>query len=390
MRIVLFKGQSQYGSLRLHADQLAAALLDQGHDIRTVDLAADDPIAAINAVLADPPEAFFGFSGVGGDLQVDGRSIYDALGVVYASLYVDHPLHHLARLSIPIQRKVALFLDRSHVQFMSAWGQGRSFRQIGFLPCGANQLGEPPDTSDAAFAARDIPLLFTGTYRGPPTAPWADWPQSPARELVQDMAGQMCADGRLAILDALKQSLAKQGGALNSELLDQVAPLMQSVQAYAEAYHRDRLLNLLGAASVPVRVYGVGWEPMAVRYPSYDYGGVGSFEETLSLLRRTRLVLNTNNGFVAGGHERVFTAMSAGAAVLSDQSRYYAEAFKDGREIATFAWDALEAVPRQITSLLADEAGLAALARAGAKKALAEHQWRDRAARLVKTIKLAR
>jgi glycosyltransferase involved in cell wall biosynthesis len=82
--------------------------------------------------------------------------------------------------------------------------------------------------------------------------------------------------------------------------------------------------------------------------------------------------------------------MSAGAAVLSDQSRYYAEAFREGREIATFAWDALEAVPAQIEALLSDDAALAGLARAGAKKALAEHQWRDRAARLVKTIKLAR
>ncbi|MDP1873297.1 glycosyltransferase [Phenylobacterium sp.] len=390
MRIVLFKGQSQYGSLRLHVDQLAAALRDLGHEAVVVDLAADDPIAAVNAVLADPPGAFFGFSGVGCDLQADGRSIFDALGAVYASLYVDHPLHHLPRLSTPIQRKVALFLDRSHVQFMSVWSEGRTFRQIGFLPCGANQLGEPPDTTDAAFASRDIPLLFTGTYRGPPLAPWKEWPHSPAKDLVLDVAGQMCADGRLSILDALKQSLARQGGGLTSELLDQVAPLLQAVQAYCEAYHRDRLLNILGAARVPIRVYGAGWEPLTTQYPSFDYGGVGSFAETLALLRRTRLVLNTNNGFVAGGHERVFTAMSAGAAVLSDQSRYYAEAFKDGREIATFAWDALEDVPQQIETLLADEAGLAALARSGAKKALAEHQWRDRAARLVKTLKLAR
>ncbi|MDP2215601.1 glycosyltransferase [Phenylobacterium sp.] len=390
MRIVLFKGESQYGSLRLHIDQLAAALEGLGHQATIVDLARADRIAAINAALADPPEAFFGFSGVGYELQSEGVSIYDALGVVYASLYVDHPLHHLARLAQPIQKKAALFLDRSHVQFMSAWSHGRDFRQLGFLPCGANIQGEAPDTSDAAFAARDIPLLFTGTYRGPPTAPWTDWPASPARDLLAEMGERMLADGLLSILDALKQTLVRQGGELTTDLLDQVAPLMQSVQAYSEAYHRDRLFNVLGAAGVPLRVYGAGWEPMVARYPTFDHGGVGSFEETLALLRRTRLALNTNNGFIAGGHERVFTAMSAGAGVISDQSRFYAEAFKEGREIATFAWTHLEAVPAQITALLADEAGLAAMARAGAKKALAEHQWRDRAGRLVKTIKLAR
>ena len=86
-----------------------------------------------------------------------------------------------------------------------------------------------------------------------------------------------------------------------------------------------------------------------------------SFQETLHLLRQARLVLNTNNGFVAGGHERVFTAMCAGAGVVSDQSRYYAEAFKEGREIATFTWSELDKVPGQIEGLLADEAALAAM-----------------------------
>ena len=62
----------------------------------------------------------------------------------------------------------------------------------------------------------------------------------------------------------------------------------------------------------------------------------------LHLLRRARIVLNINNGFVAGGHERVFTAMCAGAAVFSEASRYYADVFRDdgsakGREIATFS-----------------------------------------------------
>jgi hypothetical protein len=88
--------------------------------------------------------------------------------------------------------------------------------------------------------------------------------------------------------------------------------LLRAPQAFAVAYHRDRFLQTLGEVGAPLTAYGSGWEPMAERHPSFDYGRVGSVEETLSLIRRSRILLNTNNGFVAGGHERVFTAMCGG------------------------------------------------------------------------------
>ena len=389
MRFILYKGQSQYGSLRLHIDQLAAALAGLGHGAEIIDLTAADAVAQLNASFQSPPDCYFGIGGVGSDVKANDASVYDALGVVYASLYVDHPIHHIPRLSTPIRRNAALFLDRSHVQFMTAWTRGKGLSQLGFLPPGANELAEPLDTSDEAFARRDIPVLFTGTYRGTPAMPWRQEADTPARTAIEAVAQRMAADARLPLLDALKLALADEFQAeLTGDLFNDFVPLLQAPQAFAEAYHRDRLLHALGRGGTPLTIYGAGWEPLLAAYPSFTHGGLGSFEETLHLLRRARLVLNANNGFVAGGHERVFTAMCGGAAVISDESKYYAEAFKPGREMATYAWSKLEAVPGQIAGLLADPTALAALARAGAKRALAEHSWTARAAKLVKTIKL--
>ncbi|MBI1196843.1 MAG: glycosyltransferase [Phenylobacterium sp.] len=390
MRFVLFKGQSQYGSLRLHIDQLAEALRQQEHDVRVVDLEPPERMAAINAALADPPDCFFGIGGVGSDLRNASGSVYDQLGAVYATLYVDHPVHHVPRITASIRRYVAFFLDRSHVQFLAGWPGARGLAVRSFLPPGANELPEPVDASDEAFARRDIPLLFTGTYRGPPQPGWAAWEESPAKEVVGEIAGRMAADGALPILDALKASLASRGGQLTPELFDQFVPLLQPAQAFAEAYHRDALLHALGRAGVPMHVYGNGWEALTALYPSFVYGGVGSFEETMRLLRRTRLVLNTNNGFVAGGHERVFTAMCAGAAVFSDASKYYAEAFKEGREIVTFPWSRMAGAPEQLLALMDDTPRLAGIARGGHKRAMAEHRWSDRASKIVKAVKQAR
>lgn len=387
MRFALIKGQSQYGSLRLHIDQLANALTALGHEARIVDMTADDRQAQVNLVTSDPPDCVFSFSGIGGDLKIGDQSAYDYLGVTLATLYVDHPVHHYARLEAKIRKSVAFFLDRSHLQFVNASPLARNYSQLGLLPPGANELPDLPDISDEAFARRDIPLMFTGTYRGAPQAPWRDWPESPARNLAESIAERMAADARLPVLDALRQVLKPMGAELTPQLFTDIAHLLSGPQFFAEAYHRDAVLNALGRAGLPLHVWGNGWEPLAERYPSFVYGGVGSFAETLHTLRRAQVVLNINNGFVAGGHERVFTAMCAGAAVFSDANRFYEEAFKEGREIVTFAWPKLASAPDQLAALVADPDRAAQIARAGARRAQADHRWTERAGRLVKAVK---
>jgi hypothetical protein len=389
LRFALIKGQSQYGSLRLHIDQLAKALVEIGHEAAIVDMLADDRQAQLNAALQAMPDCVFGFSGVGCDLKGDRGSLYDVMDTVYASIYVDNPVHHLGRVQAPIRKHVALFLDRSHVQFVKASPFASNISQLGFLPPGANELPEPPDLSGEAFAKRDIPLMFTGTYRGAPQPSWRQWADSPAKTVAEAVAERMVADARLPILEAVRQVLQQMGAELTPELFTDIAALLSGPQLFAEAYHRDAALTALGTAGLPLHIWGNGWEPLAERYPSFVYGGVGSFAETLHTLRRARVVLNINNGFVAGGHERVFTAMCAGAAVFSDANRYYEEAFKEGREIVTFAWPKLDQAPAQLAALVADTHRAGQIARAGAKRAHAEHRWTDRAQKLVKAVKQA-
>ena len=389
MRFALIKGQSQYGSLRLHIDQLAQALGEIGHEAAIVDMVAEDRQDQLVAALTSQPDCVFGFSGVGGDLKGQDGSIYDVVHAVYASIYVDNPVHHLGRLQVPLRRSVALFLDRSHLQFVNASPLARNFSQLGFLPPGANELPDPPDLSDEAFARRDIPLMFTGTYRGAPQAPWRQWPESPARTVAEAVTERMVADARLPILDALRQVLKQMGAELTPQLFTDIAPLLSGPQFFAEAYHRDAVLNVLGRAGLPLHIWGNGWEPLVERYPSFVYGGIGSFAETLHTLRRVQVVLNINNGFVAGGHERVFTAMCAGAAVFSDANRFYDDAFKEGREIVTFSWPKLADAADLLSALVADTNRAGQIARAGAKRAQAEHRWTERAGRLVKAVKQA-
>lgn len=386
MRIILYKGQSQYGSLRLHADQLRQAFLELGHDAEIVDLTLPDANARLQAAIGVRPDAVFAFGGVGCDIKVNGASLYDLLNCAYVTLHVDNPVHHIARLSAPMARHVAFFLDRSHLEFVRAWPGGKALAATGFLPPGANELAEPADLSDAAFAARDIDFLFTGTYRGAPASPWLAQPDGAVKTILEEIAQRMRADCRLPVLHALRDALQDVIKApLTDDLLSKFAPVLSQPQLHAEAWHRNALLEALGAAGTPITVYGNGWAPLVERFPTLTWGGEGSFEETLSLLRRTRLVLNVNNGFVDGGHERVFTAMCGGAAVLTDANPYYAQVFSPA-EIATYDMNRKDQAPALVERLLADPQALGAMARAGALRALSEHTWRQRAQTIVEAV----
>jgi hypothetical protein len=384
MRFVLLKGQSQYGSLRLHIDQLAAALRVLGEQVQVVDLLHSHGTAAfVRAVVVDGADCVFAFSGVFGQ---EYGAVYKTLGITYASLYVDNPVHHLQRLQRPEESYVAFFLDRTHQAFMQAMDEPGAFAHLGFLPPGANTLDAVVDVSRAAYGARDIPILFSGTYRGEPARPWLDMPIA-VNNLLSAVAERMAADGSLWVGAALRDAMESGGLALTPEFLRSVAPTLSGVQLFAEAYHRNAFLDVIGSAGVAIQTVGNGWGPVCERYRSFSYLGEGSFEETLALLRRTRVVINVNNGFVSGGHERVFAAMAAGAAVFSETSLFYEEVFVDGEDMVTFKTPAQPEAAERLQDLADNLDRGARIAASGHAKTREHHMWANRATHIVEVLR---
>jgi len=299
------------------------------------------------------------------------------------------PQQVLQRLQPPESDYVAFFLDRTHQAFMQAMDQGRAFAHLGFLPPGANTLDAAVDVSREAYGARDVPILFSGTYRGEPARPWLDMPAA-VSALLSAVAERMAADGSLWVGAALRDALEAGGVTLTPEFFRSVAPALSAVQLFAEAYHRNAFLDVVGPAGVAIQTVGKGWEPVCERYPSFSYLGEGSFEETLKLLRRTRVVINVNNGFVSGGHERVFAAMAAGAAVFSETSLFYDEVFIDGEDLVTFTIPAQPDVAAQLQHLAADLDFGARIAANGHAKTRAHHMWINRATQIVEVVQRVR
>ena len=383
---ILTIGGGQFGALRLNTDQLAAALRTRGIDVLVFDL-------------LDPPtntelEAFVchgellgaaGFNGMGANLRSGTTNLWDALGIPFVALCVDHPAHvaerfHGSRPALP-ERFALTFLDPRHLDACEALGLDGMVRSTALLMPGASAVAEPVDTQND----RTIDVLFTGSVR-----PRRDHrPQTGVfvlDRLINDAIDHMLADPSRQAHDSVAAALAGCKFRLHRRPLE-LAHVQRLVDGFVATERRFAFLDSIAAAGVAVTAYGIGFEPYLDRWNSFQVAGPGTAADTLALCHQARIVLNTNNNFAAGGHERVFTAMAAGAHVVSDSSSFYDQAFGPER-MTCFSWDQVGRVGHDIAALLEDLDRCRGIARAGQAVALAEHSWAIRAARLLDIAEL--
>ncbi len=254
----------------------------------------------------------------------------------------------------------------------AAAGEGR--HRVRFFPHPA--VGQPvPDEPDAtAFvAARPIGVLWSGGFVQP-GRPWSS--ASPTTQKVMDAAVELAMSVEWM---PPHQALAKVLSAVGYDVSDPARrhnlASASVIDAEVRLLRRQAFLLALADSGVELHVCGAGWEPHLHRFKAVTYHGSVDMTRMVELMRQTRLVLNTNGNFGAGSHERPFSASLAGAATFSDFSRYYADEFAPGENIALFSWLDLPGAMDSLRALAADPERCWRFARFAKQVTLARHTW---------------
>ena len=113
------------------------------------------------------------------------------------------------------------------------------------------------------------------------------------------------------------------------------------------------------------------------------HGPVEDFDEVCALMRRSRVVINLSSKFPHGSHERIWHAMAAGAAIVTNRSTFLEQDFVHGEHI--YYYDHPEQVGAQVEAALSGGAGARA-AEAARPIYQASHTWDDRAARILSAM----
>lgn len=385
MRVILFKGASAYGALRLFIDDLAVAFGRLGHEPIVIDATAEtDLLVTLERHLAAGPiDLVFSFN-IFGDARDDrGRSIGDIVSAPHVIQFVDYPLSHLHRLEKTSPHAALLVVDQSHVEaILSTYGPDR-FGYVGFSAHGAIGETVSPGADPTVFAAdRPIPILFLGTFYKPQAPGWRNMPAN-VQNIYEAAVEIALANEWTPALDALDSVLCSAGIDPDDNNFAEFRKTAHFVHERVRAHRRFQLLNVAASMGLPLHIFGKGYDEDLHRYKNLTYGGDVDLPAALKLMAQSRVVLNINANFGAGSHERPLSALNAGAAAASDHSSFYASHFKAGEEIALYRWRDLEAGLASIAKLAKQPEAAFAMAQAGQRRTVAEHMWINRVATIV-------
>lgn len=361
--IVLFKGHSLYGSVAAMVDQLTEALRRQGFETATFDTRAPDCVASILTVLRqNRVRAFLSLNGYGLPAAGQGAGFYELTDAPVMIYFVDHPAYHFPTIRSPVPRLAVSFPTAHHVAFCRDHVRGDI--AIRHLPH-ATEPAEP-----APWEARDIPLFLSATLAADAEAFRAAWRQhGPAVEAQLN-----------AIVDAHDADPVRP---LHEHILAVLgtAPPIEVLSSYfrmADIYLRCRAKQRMVAAlsDLPLVLCGEGWDAARFAGTAIRYLGPRPVTETISLMRRTQVVLNPLPPYF-GSHERPLQAMANGAVAAIGPSDYLAAAFPT-RGYLALPYDAAAAAAA-LEQALQDGDRLQALAQAGHADCISAHLW-DRCA----------
>lgn len=379
MRILIMKGQSQYGGTRLFADHAAEAFRRQGHEVEVLDLGGTDNGGAL--VLAYRPQApldlVFTINIAGEFKDSLGRTMHDLFGAPHVVWHTDYIFSQAARLNGTPKSTAVLLVDPTQVEAVRSISGPDRFDHIDFFPHPA--VGEPaPDDATVAefIERRPIAVLWSGGFQKA-DAPWAGV-SGPAKEVFQDAFDLAMGVEWMPPHEALDMVLASRGLDLSDPQHRAVREACAILDVEVRKARRFEFLKAVAKTGVPLHICGVGWETQLYRFKNATYEGAVEMTRMAELMRQSRLVLNTNGNFGAGSHERPFSASLAGAATFSDFSRYYGQVFEAGRNIELFHWRDLTGGMAALKALADDPARCFDYARGAKALTLAGHTWDQR------------
>ncbi len=373
MKLLFFQIRpTSYESYLYFSEALAAEFQKAGHETVFFN-AAKEPLASMERFRGQHFDAVIDFNSVLPKVTTeDGTPFLNTIDAPFFNVILDHPLYHHNVLKQDLTNYHVLCLDENHCSYLKTCYP--HLKSVHLLP-----MTGSPALPGIPFPKKDLPLLFTGSYTSPAEVREAiskipDFMQ----EQISLIIDRMEEDPALTIEDTVRELFP-------DTIVTELFPLhMQSfflADTYLRASVRDRILRRLVSSGLPVTLCGNGYkkasfygEKNAVFLPEVP------FPETFPLMARSKITLNILPLFKNGVHDRVFSAMLNGSAVLTDQSGWLSKHFTPEKHLFFYdsSKEALDTLPDRVASLLSSEEKLAAVAEAGKKEAFLHHTWEQR------------
>lgn len=328
-----------------------------------------------------------GVNDTGAFLQTaPGHYVLGEIPVPYVSVLLDAPYNAAnGNLAFPCLKHYLWVLDKSHIGAIKYRFPEKQFAGEIFQPLGGD---EAVNEEDIFSTERDLDVVFSASMfeDGNIREYWQEQTDNPfIIRILNDVVDYMLAHP-VSLVPAVKHVLENRG-LYGQQYIDGLAPYFHGVFFYVKMKRRYRTLEALAHRGLTVDVFGPGWEnvPFANKLRLH---GATPYEAVLDSFARAKVVVQDQAEFNNGGHDRVFTAMLNGAAVVSEYSSYLDKEFENNSEIYMFDWQNTVSQLDIVEELLSDESKRLASAIRAYGKAKANHKWENRAMGVLEMLSL--
>ena len=292
-----------------------------GHKVRVMDL---EDISCreknLEGIIGQSFAAMIDFNSILPKLKMDdGTYFLDQVDAPFYDYIVDHPLYHHPVLEQKLHDFHVICLDAYHKKYIEDYYPW--IRSVHQMPLGGMMAG-----GGIPFEKRRYPLVFLATHTS----------SEQVMERISQISGGLQKEVS-AVLSLLledrsrtqEEALAALCGQLGAEPSKAQFREMMNLHFLADMYlrarEREAVVRTILTEGYPLYIFGHGWNAFQKKEPhakSLIPMPAVSFPVSLEVMTNANICLNINPRFHGGAHDRIFSAMANGAAVLTDASEY--------------------------------------------------------------------
>lgn len=338
------------------------------------------------------------------DLGEPAVSLFEQLDIPCFNIMVDHPVYYYQALQYPVAHLRTFCIDRDHVAYMH-----RFYPDIfcEFLPLAGNCLPDgdrfmqnpmvryPKDsgltrqndfeTSFEQWMQRPYPLVFTANYVPVSNIDKQIAAMEPEyRDFYYEIIEAFLHNPKQDLLSCIETYLRREIPDLTDAELCEGMRTMPAVDLWIRTYFREKTVRILAEGGISVHLSGKDWDQIRCACPQnlITTGRMVNSAACVQAMAQAKIALNTMPWFKDGAHDRIFTAMLAGTAALTDDSTYLRERFAHKDTIVYYDLNHLEELPELVADLLEHPKQLYEISCRGKEAAGKWHTWGKRAEEL--------
>lgn len=382
-KICFIANYNQYESKRYFTQQLADALVQRGIEVNVIDIEEQVlGVEAVKFIKNVKPDLTCSYNSL---LPMsNGQFLWDFLEIPHLSILLDPVLYSVGLTRSPLS--LISCVDRSDQESLQSLGFKFSF----FWPHAASPNEMIPSTVERPY---DVVLIGSCYDYESLRVNWK-YELSPHEvEIVENAVEIFLSGNDISLSEALSQACNNCKVDLEKEKAD-LLTLFYFLDYFTRGKDRvdlvrsirDAKVHIFGDLAQDIRGSMLGWNHYLRGQQNVTIHPPLRFDESLDMLKKSKICLSSAPFFRNGSHERVFNALACGAIPFSSESLYLRQSFQDSGGVLFYQSNRMESINEQINAILRDDQQRHAQVKKGQECIKAKHTWGCRADEFIQKV----